>query len=161
MPAVPARSSADIPTRERLLSMSGYDYLIGMRDGTLSSPAISGTLNFRIAEVERGRVIVEGTPEFPHTNAFGAPHGGWYGTLLDTCMACAVMSEVPKGSYYTTLEYRVNITRAVPLGMTVRAIGVLQHVGRSTGVSRGEILGAEDGKVYATGSTTCLIMSGG
>jgi acyl-coenzyme A thioesterase PaaI-like protein len=34
----------------------------------------------------------------------------------------------------------------------------VQHVGRSTGVAAGEIRGVEDGKVYATGSTTCIIM---
>ena len=73
--------------------------------------------------------------------------------------ACAVMTTVPRGSYYTTLEYKVNITRALPLGREVLAIGTVDHGGRSTGVASGEIRGAEDGKLYATGSTTCLIMT--
>ena len=68
--------------------------------------------------------------------------------------------KVPKGSFYTTLEYKVNITRTIPPGMTVRAIGTTSHAGRSTGVASGEIRGIEDGKLYATGSTTCLIMRG-
>ncbi|MGR3473389.1 MAG: PaaI family thioesterase, partial [Sulfitobacter sp.] len=29
---------------------------------------------------------------------------------------------------------------------------------RSTGVAHGEIRGVEDGKLYATGSTTCIVM---
>ena len=73
-------------------------------------------------------------------------------------MACAVMTIVPKGSYYTTLEYKVNIVRSIPIGMQVRATGTVQHAGRSTGVSVGELRGVEDGKLYATGSTTCIIM---
>jgi len=28
-------------------------------------------------------------------------------------MACAVMTTVPKGSVYTTLEYKINIVRAI------------------------------------------------
>ncbi|MFO7771785.1 MAG: PaaI family thioesterase, partial [Roseovarius gahaiensis] len=78
--------------------------------------------------------------------------------ILDSCMGCAVMTKVPRGSVYTTLEYKVNITRAIPLGLRVRATGVVDHAGRSTGVASGEIRGIDDGKLYATGSTTCLIM---
>ena len=73
-------------------------------------------------------------------------------------MACAVMTKVPRGSIYTTLEYKVNITRSIPIGLQVAARGWVQHVGLSTGVAAGEIRGVEDGKVYATGSTTCIIM---
>lgn len=159
--AFPARSPADLLPRDRFLSMSGIDFMRAVRDGRIAGPAIGATMGFRVIEVDPGRVVFEGTPEFAHTNPTGAPHGGWYGALLDSCMACAVMTTVPKGSYYTTLEYSVNVTRPVPLGMRVLAEGLIQHAGRSTGVARGEIRGAEDGRLYATGSTTCLIMSAG
>ena len=88
----------------------------------------------------------------------GTVHGGWYGTVLDSCMACAVMTKVPRGSVYTTLEYKINILRGLPLDMEIDCIGVTDHVGRSTGVAHGEIRGVEDGKLYATGSTTCIVM---
>jgi uncharacterized protein (TIGR00369 family) len=74
-------------------------------------------------------------------------------------MACAVMTKVPKGSMYTTLEYKINITRPIPLGTEIVAEGVVHHAGRSTGVADGEIRGAADGKLYATGSTTCMIFA--
>jgi uncharacterized protein (TIGR00369 family) len=73
-------------------------------------------------------------------------------------MACAVMTKVPKGSIYTTLEYKVNICRALPTGAEILATGTVSHAGRSTGIASGEIRDAE-GKLYATGSTTCLIMA--
>jgi len=44
------------------------------------------------------------------------------------------------------------------LGTQIEAVGIVDHVGRSTGVAHGEIRGVEDGKLYATGSTTCLVM---
>lgn len=73
-------------------------------------------------------------------------------------MACAVMTKVPRGSIYTTLEYKINITRAIPLGTEIECVGVTDHAGRSTAVAHGEIRGVADGKLYATGTTTCMIM---
>ena len=160
MPDAAQTPTPDAP-RARLASLSGLDRVRGMRDGTLPGPPIGETLGFRIAEAEAGRVVVEAVPGPAHANTTGQPHGGWYGAVLDTCMACAVLTTVPAGSSYTTLEYRVNVTRPVPLGTRVRAEGLVQHAGRSTGVARGEIRGAEEGILYATGSTTCLIMSAG
>ncbi len=68
------------------------------------------------------------------------------------------MTKVPLGSVYTTLEFKVNIIRPIPLDMMVEAVGVTDHVGRSTGVSHGVIRGVDDNRIYATGSTTCIIM---
>ncbi|KKL22247.1 hypothetical protein LCGC14_2437370, partial [marine sediment metagenome] len=50
------------------------------------------------------------------------------------------------------------ILRGLPIGMEIDCTGVIDHVGRSTGVAHGEIRGVEDGKLYATGSTTCIVM---
>ena len=155
-----AKTPEEIADRETLVSQSGHDFMRGILEGRIAAPPISGALNYRLHLVEEGRVIFRGTPEFAHANPMGAVHGGWYGTLLDSCMACAVMTMLPEGQVYTTLEYRINITRALPIGTEIEAEGVIQHVGRSTGVARGEIRGLADGKLYATGSTTCLIMSG-
>ena len=44
------------------------------------------------------------------------------------------------------------------MGLEVEALAWVQHVGRSTGVAAAEVRGVEDGKLYATGSTTCIIM---
>jgi uncharacterized protein (TIGR00369 family) len=153
-----ARDFSDLPTRAQLLSMSGYEFMCAMRDGTLPRPPIARVLCYELTEVSDGAVTFAGTPQFDHTNPMGGLHGGWYGAVLDSCMACAVMTKVPKGSIYTTLEYKVNITRSIPIGQSVIARGWVQHAGRSTGVAAGEIRGAEDGKLYATGSTTCIIM---
>ena len=148
----------DLPSFEDMIGRSGLEFMQDVLAGRLSAPPIARTLNFRLAEVREGFVAFEGAPEFSATNPLRTVHGGWYGTILDSCMACAVMTIVPKGSYYTTLEYKVNIVRSIPIGMQVRATGTVQHAGRSTGVSVGELRGVEDGKLYATGSTTCIIM---
>ncbi|MGB0960112.1 MAG: PaaI family thioesterase [Halocynthiibacter sp.] len=153
-----ATSIDDLLPASQLMTMSGLEFMEKMRDGELPRPPIAETLNFVLSSVEAGKVTFKGTPEFNQTNPMGTVHGGWYGTILDSCMACAVMTIVPKGSIYTTLEYKININRSIPLGLAVMATGTLQHAGRSTGTAIGEIRGVEDGKLYATGSTTCIIM---
>ena len=155
-----AESPADLATRDHLLSMSGLAFMEAIRDGTLPQPPIGRILDYRVTEVEDGRVVFGGTPGFDHTNPMGTVHGGWYGTLLDSAMACAVMTKVPQGHLYTTLEYKVNLTRNLPVGTPIRCEGVVSHAGRTTGVATGELRGRDDGKLYATGSTTCLIMAG-
>ena len=153
-----ATSPNDLLSTQELLSMSGLAFMQGILDGSLPGPPIAETMGYRLHSVEDGRVVFRGRPAFSVTNPMGTVHGGWYGTLLDSAMACAVMTKVPQGSVYTTLEYKVNITRPIPLGMDIDCIGVTDHAGRSTGVASGEIRGVEDGKLYATGSTTCIIM---
>ena len=142
-----------------LEEMTGLEIMQAMFDGHLPPAPIAAGLNYTGHSVKKGRVVFRGAPEKAHTNPMGTVHGGWYGTLLDSAMACAVMTEVPAGATYTTLEYKVNIVRPIPLGMEVDCIGTTQHAGRSTGVAVGEIRGVEDGKLYATGSTTCIIMA--
>ncbi len=153
-----AKSIDELATTDEMLSMSGLAFMEGIRDGTLSHPPISETLHYHVDTVELGRVVFRGAPAFAHTNPLRTVHGGWYGTLLDSAMACAVMTTLPQGSAYTTLEYKVNIVRPIPVGMEILAEGITSHAGRSTGVAEGTIRGAKDGKLYATGSTTCLIM---
>lgn len=148
----------DLASREVLLSMSGFDFMRAILEGRIAHPPMGRTLGYRLHSVARGRVAFRGTPDFEMTNPMGTVHGGWYGTLLDSAMACAVMTEVPRGSVYTTLEYKVNVTRPIPLGTEIEAVGTVSHAGRSTGVAEGRITGIADGRLYATGSTTCIIM---
>lgn len=153
-----AQSPADLPTRAQLLAMSGLEFMQEMLAGRIPQPTIAALMGYHLTGVSPGRVTLRGSPAFQHTNPFGGVHGGWYGTVLDTVLGCAVMTAVPKGRWYTTLEYKVNITRALPIGMEIEAEGLLDHAGRSTAVAHGVIRGANDGRVYATGSTTCIIM---
>jgi len=157
MPRI-AQSPADLLSQSEALKLSGLEFMQAILDGTNPGPPIGQTMGYALHSVEEGRIIFRGAPSFAMTNPMGTVHGGWYGTLLDSAMACAVMTKVPRGSVYTTLEYKINILRGLPLGMEIDCIGVTDHVGRSTGVAHGEIRGVEDGKLYATGSTTCIVM---
>lgn len=156
-----AQGPEDLVRRGDLLAQSGLDFLRGMLEGRHAGAPMAGTMNIRLDQVERGRVVFRGAPRFIHANPVGAVHGGWYGAVLDSALGCAVMSEVPRGSWYTTLDYHVNITRALPIGAEALCEAIVQHAGRSTAVARAEIRGLADGRVYATGATTCIILQGG
>ncbi|SFE42393.1 uncharacterized domain 1-containing protein [Sulfitobacter brevis] len=157
MPRI-AQSPQDLLTPAEAVKLSGLEFMQRILDGTNPGPPIGATMGYALHSVDAGKVVFRGAPSFKMTNPMGSVHGGWYGTLLDSAMACAVMTRVPLGSVYTTLEYKINILRAIPLDMDIDCTGEIDHVGRSTGVAHGEIRGVEDGKLYATGSTTCLIM---
>lgn len=159
-PPLFARSPEELPDRTRLLSMSGLEFMQAMLDGRLPHPPISALLNYRLHEVAPGRVAFAGTPLFDHLNPMGSVHGGWYGTLLDSAMACAVMTLVPRGFWYTTLEYKVNITRALPSGTAAVARAEVRHSGRRTAVADAVLRCEAQGRVYATASTTCIILDG-
>jgi uncharacterized protein (TIGR00369 family) len=159
MPPFPAKTPDDLAGRDTMLSMSGLAFLEAMLAGKVASPPIARTMNLQLHEVGPGRAVFRGTPGFEHANPMGAVHGGWYGTILDSALGCAAMSVVPQGFWYTTLEYKVNICRALPIGAEALAVAEVSHAGRSTVVAEARLLGP-DGRVYATGSTTCIILPG-
>ncbi|MDG4648270.1 PaaI family thioesterase [Roseibacterium sp. SDUM158017] len=148
----------DLPDPATLASMSGLDAMRRVAEGTLPQAPIAKLLNFRLSDVSKGEAVFHGAPLFEHLNPMGGVHGGWYGALLDSCMGCAVMTGLAPGRAYTTLEYKVNLVRAIPEGHAVIATGRVVHGGRTTAVAMGEICCATTGRPFATGSTTCLIM---
>ena len=153
-----ANEMRQLPSQEEILSMTGLEFMEKIKLGELPGAPIAKTLNYDLISVSLGQVIFRGAPKFDSMNPVGSVHGGWYGTLLDSAMAYAVMTKIPKGSFYTTLEYKINIVKAIPIGMEIDAIGLVTHSGRSTGTADGKIIGTKDKILYATGSTTCLIM---
>ncbi|WP_417601131.1 PaaI family thioesterase [Pararhodobacter oceanensis] len=153
-----AKTPDDLPSAETLLAMSGLEFIEAIFNGEVSGPPIAELMNFKLHHVENGKVTFRGAPQFSHFNPMGGTHGGWYGTILDSALGCAVATTLPKGSTYTTLEYKVNLTRAIKAGQWVDCTAHVQHSGRSTAVAEAVITGVEDGKIYATGSTTCIIL---
>lgn len=140
-----------------LIDVSGLELMQAMLRGERPTPPIAHTLDFLIVEVTRGRAIFQGTPKHEHLNPLGTVHGGWFCTLLDSALGCAVHTTLPAGMGYTTLELKVNMLRpltdAVPL---VRAEGKVIHAGRQVATAEGRIVGP-DGRLYAHATTTCMI----
>lgn len=154
-----AESPAQLPDRETLLSISGLEFMQRILRAELPHPPLARLMGIRVTSVSEGRVTLKAVAGFDHANTFGAVHGGWYGSVLDTVLGCTVMTAVPQGRWYTTLEYKVNIARALPMGTEVEAEATLDHAGRSTAIAHGSLRGVADGRLYASGSTTCIILA--
>jgi uncharacterized protein (TIGR00369 family) len=140
-------------------TISGLELLRAIMDGTLPAPPIQQTLDFRLVKVERGYAAFAGIPKFEYYNPLGSVHGGYTAALLDSCMACAVHSTLEIGTSYTTLEIKINYVRAIASDTgEVRAEGKVIHSGKRVATAEGRLFDSA-GKLYAHGTTTCLILS--
>ncbi len=136
---------------------TGLEQMQAMLQGELPYAAIAKTLDFTIMEVSPGRAVFQGTPRAEHLNPMGSVHGGWFATLLDSALGCAVHTRMPPGRAYTTAELSVNIVRALtPKVQRVRAIGRIIHCGRQLATADAQLIGP-DGTLYAHATTTCLV----
>ena len=142
---------------DQLAGRSGLEMLQAMLAGEIPRPPMSETLDFLLIRVEPGLAIFQGRPQLKHYNPLGTVHGGWFATLLDSAMGCAVQTTLPAGKAYTTIEFKVNLVRPLTDAVAlVRAEGEVVHPGRQVAVAEGRLAGP-DGKLYAHGTTTCLI----
>lgn len=135
----------------------GLKVLQAMLAGDLPGPPIANVLNFGLRHVEEGRVVFAGTPLEEHLNPLGSIHGGWTATILDSALACCVMTTLRPGEGYTTAEFKINLTRPIfPETGEVVCEGKLIHRGRTLATSEA-FLRDGSGKLLAHGTETCAI----
>lgn len=143
--------------REKAAGLSGLQVFEAIFAGDLPSPPIGETLDFIPIQMAPGVAVFQGKPMLRHYNPLGTVHGGWFCTLLDSAVGCAVHTTLPAGKGYTTLEIKVNMIRPLTDAVSlVRAEGKVIHTGKQVATAEGRIVGP-DGKIYAHATTTCLI----
>jgi uncharacterized protein (TIGR00369 family) len=150
-------SPSDVAHASARRTMSGLEYMRKVVAGEIESSPMAHLLNIRIASVEEGRVVVTAEPSLEFENGLRIAHGGFAATLLDTALGCAVNSVMPAGKVFTTLEMKINFTRAVTRKTgTLTCSATIVHAGARTATAEGRITDA-DGKIYAHGSATCIL----
>jgi uncharacterized protein (TIGR00369 family) len=151
------QAGVGVAPTEVIRSSDGLGFLQAMVAGKVPKPPIAETLGFTLSEVEHGRAVFAGTPAFAYYNPINVVHGGWAATLLDSALGCAVHSTLAKGEAYTTLELKVNMVRAITAETgPMTAESRLLHRGRTMGTAEA-YLRDKAGKLYAHGTTTCMI----
>lgn len=146
--------------RDRALEMTGLEYMRALGAGELgATPPIAATIGFSMPfDLEHGRASVTAEPADYLLNPLGIVHGGFAATVLDTVLGVAVHTALPPATGYTTIELKVHYTHALrPDSGPVRADGHLVHLGRRIATSEGRLVGADDGRLYAHGTCTCLV----
>lgn len=152
-----AGAGPGVATREQIAGLSGLQQMQAMLRGELPYAAIAKTLDFLIVEAEEGRAVFQGTPGAAHLNPMGSVHGGWFATLLDSALGCAVHTRMLPGHGYTTAELGINMVKALtPKVQRVRAEGRVIHCGRQLATAEATLVGP-DGTLYAHATTTCLV----
>lgn len=92
-----------------------------------------------------------------HYNPLGSVHGGWFATLLDSALGCAVQTTLPAGRSHTTAELSLNIVRpASHKTGPLRAVGTVIRAGRQIATTEARVED-EQGKLYAHATTTCFV----
>ncbi|MBA5689879.1 PaaI family thioesterase [Rugamonas apoptosis] len=144
---------------EQIVGKSGREILEAMMSGALPYPPMSETMNMTLLEVGEGRAVFQGMPLLRHYNPMGTVHGGWFSTLLDSALGCAVQTTLPAGRSYTTAELSINIVRpAWQKTGPLRAVATVVHPGRQMVTAEARVED-EQGKLYAHATTTCFILN--
>jgi uncharacterized protein (TIGR00369 family) len=141
------------------LKLSGLEYMRAIADGAIPPPPIAQLVGFEIVEAEEGRAIFALEPAEWMYNPIGVVHGGIAGTLLDSCMGCAVHTTLAAGIGYTTTDLQVRYIRAMS-EMTGRVLaeGHVVHRGRRTATAEGRLFVESDRTLIAHGTTGCAIL---
>ena len=136
---------------------TGLELIQGMLQGHTRPTPFSKLLDFLLVEASSGQVAFQGAPQVDFFNPMGTVHGGWFATLLDSAMGCAVHTLLPAGRGYTTSGLTVNLVKALtPKVQRVRALGKVLHGGRQMASAQASLVGP-DGTLYAHATCTCLI----
>lgn len=149
-----------MPGAHAARSLSGLAYLHALQAGEYPPPPVLQLLGITIVEVAEGRAVFGLEPAEFHYNPIGSVHGGVAATILDSAMGCAVHTLLPAGTGYTTLEMKVSLVRAITTAAgPLRCEGTTLHIGSRTATAEGRLCD-EAGKLYAHGTTTCLLFRG-
>ena len=151
------RAGPGIATPVQWQGKTGLEQMQAMLDGELPFAPIARTLDFSLLAVAPGYSLFQGTPGAAHFNPMGSVHGGWFATLLDSALGCAVHTLMPAGRGYTTAELSVKYVRGLsPKVGRVRAEGKVLHCGRQLATAEARLFGP-DGTLFAHATTTCLV----
>lgn len=149
--------SPGLARMEQLAGKSGRAILEAMMAGDLPYPPMNETMNMVLLEVGDGRAVFQGIPLLQHYNPLGTVHGGWFATLLDSALGCAVQTTLPVGRSYTTAELSINIVRpASQKTGPLRAVATVVHRGGQMATAEARVED-ENGRLYAHATTTCFV----
>ena len=137
---------------------TGLEQIRALMANSARTFGMGRTLNFALIAAEVDHVIFRGTPTEAFMNPFGTVHGGWASSILDSALGCATHISLAAGEKFTTLELKVNLTRAIHAdGPPLSATGRLVTRGRRIAVTEATLTD-DAGKIYAHATSTCMIM---
>lgn len=143
---------------EAARSLRGVDFVQKIMRGEVPPPPVFDLLDFRLIKVGHGEAAGEFDPAEFHYNPMGGVHGGMVSTVLNSVMGLAVHTQLPLGSLFSTLELKVNFVRPVRVATgRLLAEGKVIHPGARVATAEARLVD-RNGKLYAHGTTTCMVL---
>jgi len=150
--------SPGLSRMEQIAGKNGREILLAMMSGELPYPPMNETMNMTLLAVGDGYAVFQGIPLLQHYNPLGTVHGGWFATLLDSALGCAVQSTLPVGRSYTTADLSTKLIRSASHKTgPLRAVATVVHAGRQMATAEARVED-EKGKLYAHATTTCFLL---
>ncbi len=142
-------------------SLTGLEYMKAIAAGDLPAAPIARLIGMEMEEIDVGLAVFSVEPAEYLYNPIGSVHGGVAATVLDSVMGCAIHTTLPQGSGYSTVELSINYVRPITAETTrLFGRGEVVHSGRRLATAEARLTDA-DGRLYAHGTTTCLVMKVG
>ena len=102
-------------------------------------------LGLRVEKIDGGFGCVSASVNEHLMHPYMIVHGGVIFTLADTAMSMALMSLIPPGTPFGTIEAKINYLRPVKEGKLI-AEATIVHQGRSTAVLEASIYNESNGE---------------
>jgi uncharacterized protein (TIGR00369 family) len=137
--------------------LTGLEFVQRIVDRTVPAPPIAKLMDFDLVEVGPGMAVFVSKPSERVYNPIGVVHGGYVLTLIDSAAGCAAQTMLAAGAGYGTLETKANMTRPITRDTPLlRCEGRVINAGSRIITAEAKLTDAE-GKLYAHGTTTCMI----
>lgn len=157
---------ASEPWRERprggypdpaVLGLTGRERLTALlRRG--GAPPLSRLTGARLNEIGSGTAGAEMPASEWLLNSAGVIGGGALAILADVALGCAVETELPAATPYTTAELSMTFLRPVHPPGRLTAGGQAIHVGRSVALSEAFVIEEESERLVAHGTSRCAVL---
>jgi hypothetical protein len=87
-----ASGGPGVPPGSARAGKTGLQIMQSLLSGELPYPHMAQTMDVALIEIGPGHAVFQGTPQLKHYNPMGVVHGGWFATLLDFALGCAVQT---------------------------------------------------------------------
>lgn len=148
-------------TRDEFLAMDGPTFHAAITSGRWPLAPMLVLMGMRVRPTEPGpdaQIVFEADPANYHLNAMGILHGGFAATMLDSAIGHTVVTRLPAGASFTTLEIKIAYLRAMTERTgTVYTDTTVVSIGRRVASLEARLLDAS-GRIFATATSTCLIL---
>jgi acyl-CoA thioesterase len=138
--------------------LDGLAFVEGVRDDRWPADPFMVSLDIRVTEAARGRVVMEATPGGDHLNLGGIVHGGYLSTLMDSATGFALHTTLAPGDTPPHLAASYRFLSMARAGVALRATAEVLKAGSRIGHVRVDLRDVA-GRLVATGETTHAVVA--